>query len=126
MSIFALKGELPDEHLEVRRAFVIACKLLCRTFVTVSDVIKADSLSKTFCVKFERLYGAEHVTPNMHMHTHLCQCVLVVQLLSTKIVHSYDKSMKLCQITNIPKTNIGAKPNSPLDSSTAQDPKWPT
>ena len=53
----------------------------------------------------------------------------IVQLLSTKIVHFYDKSMKLCQITNIPKTNIsgyGAKPNSPLDSSTAQDSKRPT
>ena len=55
--------------------------------------------------------------------------MVIVQLLSTKIVHFYDKSMKLCQITNIPKTNIsgyGAKPNSPLDSSTAQDSKWPT
>lgn len=41
MSIYALKGELPDEHLEVWRAFVIACKLLCRTFVTISDVIKS-------------------------------------------------------------------------------------
>lgn len=76
MSIYALKGELPDEHLEVWRAFVIACMLLCRTFVTVSDVMEADSLLKTFCVKFERIYGAERVTPNMHMHTHLCECVL--------------------------------------------------
>ena len=53
----------------------------------------------------------------------------VVQLLSTKIVHFYDKSMKLCQITTNPKTNIfgyGAKPNSTLDTSTAQALKWPT
>ena len=41
MSIYALKGELPDEHLEVWRAFVIVCKLLCRTFVTISDVMKS-------------------------------------------------------------------------------------
>ena len=54
---------------------------------------------------------------------------LLVQLLSTKIVHFYDKSMKLCQITTNPKTNIfgyGAKPNSTLDTSTAQALKWPT
>ena len=54
---------------------------------------------------------------------------LIVQLLSTKIVHFYDKSMKLCQITTNPKTNIfgyGAKPNSTLDTSTAQALKWPT
>ena len=55
--------------------------------------------------------------------------ICLVQLLSTKIVHFYDKRMKLCRITNIPNTKIsgyGAKPNSPLDSSTAQDSKWPT
>ena len=46
-----------------------------------------------------------------------------------RIVHFCDKSIKLCQITNIPNNNIsgyGAKLNSPLDSSTAQDSKWPT
>ena len=30
----------------------------------------------------------------------------IVQLLSSKIVHFDDKSMKLCQITTIPKANI--------------------
>ena len=55
--------------------------------------------------------------------------LIVVQLLSTKIVHFYDKSMKLCQITTSPKTNTfgyGAKPNSTLDTSAAQALKWPT
>ena len=59
----------------------------------------------------------------------LISYILLVQLLSTKIVHFYDKSMKLCQITTSPKTNIfgyGAKPNSTLDTSTAQALKWPT
>ena len=54
---------------------------------------------------------------------------IIVQLLSTKIVHFYHKSMELCQITTNPKTNIfgyGAKPNSTLDTSTAQALKWPT
>ena len=53
----------------------------------------------------------------------------LVHLLSTKMVHVYDKSMNLCQITTNPKTNIfgyGAKPNSPLEMSTAQALKWPT
>lgn len=76
MSLYALKGELPDEHIEVWRAFVLACKLLCSPFITIIDTMKADSLLKTFCMQFQRLYGAECVTPNMHMHTHLCECVL--------------------------------------------------
>ena len=35
----------------------------------------------------------------------LCPRLALVQLLSTKMVHFYDKSMKLCQITTNPKTN---------------------
>lgn len=76
MSLYALKGELPEDHLEVWRAFVLACSILCSPFITISDTLKADSLLKTFCVQFERLYGTERVTPNMHMYTHLCECVL--------------------------------------------------
>ena len=59
----------------------------------------------------------------------LVKSIILVQLLSTKIVHFYDKSMKPCQITTNPKTNIsgyGAKPNSTLDTSTGQALKWPT
>ena len=59
----------------------------------------------------------------------LTSFLLLVQLLSTKIVHFYDKSMNLFQITTNPKTNIfgyGAKLNSTLDTNTAQALKWPT
>ena len=57
--------------------------------------------------------------------THILSKIFMqlVQLLSTKIVHFYDKSVKLCQITTNPKTNIsgyGAEPNSTLETSTAQ------
>jgi len=76
MSIYALKGELSGDHLEVWRAFVIACQILCSPFITVRDAMKADSLLKTFCTQFQRLYGSQEVTPNMHMHTHLSECVL--------------------------------------------------
>lgn len=76
MSLYALKGELPAEHLEVWRVFVVACQLLCSPFITVGEAIKAGSLLQTFCLEFQRLYGSDHVTPNMHMHTHLSECVL--------------------------------------------------
>ena len=29
-----------------------------------------------FCEKFEVLYGQEFVTPNMHLHCHLYDCIL--------------------------------------------------
>ena len=76
MSIYTLKGELPDDDLEVWRAFVIACQLLCSPCITVAEAIRGGSLLQTFCVEFQRLYGTELVTPNMHMHTHLAECIL--------------------------------------------------
>ena len=76
ISLYALKGDLPEGHLKVWRSFVLACKILCCPFITTADVMKANVLLKKFCVDFEQLYGKERVTPNMHMHTHLCECVL--------------------------------------------------
>ena len=75
-------------------------------------------------VLMKTLYYDLFLSPDLNQRS-----VLVVQLLSTKIVHFYDKSMKLCQITTNPKTNIfgyGAKPNSTLDMSTAEALKWLT
>ena len=76
MSIYTLKDELRDNHLEVWRVFVIACQLLCSPCITIAEAIRGGSLLQTFCVEFQRLYGAELVTPNMHMHTHLTECIL--------------------------------------------------
>ena len=45
---------------------------------------------------------------------------------STKIVHFYDKSKKICQITTNPKTNIFGYGAKPIDASIAQALKWPT
>lgn len=76
MLIYVLKGEFLDEYLEVWRVFVIACKLFCRIFVIVSDVMEVDSFLKIFCVKFERFYGVERVISNMYMYIYFCECVL--------------------------------------------------
>ena len=35
----------------------------------------ADALLLQFCRRFQHLYGNEDVTPNMHMHSHLIECV---------------------------------------------------
>ena len=28
-----------------------------------------------FCRRFGQLYGKEAITPNMHLHAHLCECI---------------------------------------------------
>ena len=44
--------------------------------INVSDVGTSHSLLLTFCRDVEKMYGTARVTPNMHMHTHLTDCVL--------------------------------------------------
>ena len=89
---------------------------------------------KTCCLFNCWLYGIVILfSPNNLKRKALCGSDLLspaaIDQKKQRIVHFCDKSLKLCQITNIPNTNIsgyGARPNSPLDSSTAHDSKWPT
>lgn len=75
-SLFALKGVLPDNHLECWHHFVLACKLLGKKVLTYSDIELGDRHLMEFCRTFEELYGKDLVTPNMHLHGHLKECLL--------------------------------------------------
>lgn len=75
-SIFALNGILPKKHLECWRHFVLASRLLSSKVLRINDVENADQMLHTFCTLFEKLYGGQNVTPNMHLHGHLTGCVL--------------------------------------------------
>ena len=75
-SLFALKGVLPDQHLECWRFFVLACKSLGKRVLTVGDIELGDRYLMEFCKAFEELYGKDLVTPNMHLHGHLKECLL--------------------------------------------------
>lgn len=41
-----------------------------------TDIVKADLLFVKFGKKIEQLYGKKFVTPNMHLHCHLKECVI--------------------------------------------------
>ena len=66
-----LKGILPTQHMHCWLIFVKACCLVCTRLLKKDDVEVAHQLFILFCKKFEELYGWQHCTPNMHMHTHL-------------------------------------------------------
>ena len=75
-STFALKDILPDGHLQCWKLFVKACRILCSTVIPRSQVKVADELLVKFCQTVENLYGSTVITPNMHLHCHLCECIL--------------------------------------------------
>ena len=74
-SIMRLRDILPQENLECWRHFVLACRYLCRHTITSTDIRIADALLLQFCRRCELLYGKSCITPNMHMHAHLRECL---------------------------------------------------
>ncbi len=54
---------------------MLASRLLSKHQVTASDISVADALLLTFGRRFEHMYGSIAVTPNVHMHCHLMECV---------------------------------------------------
>lgn len=74
-SIYCLNEVISSQHLESWRLFVLASRLLCKTNLTVEDVSLADALLLRFCKEFQSLYGPDSVTPNIHLHGPLVDCV---------------------------------------------------
>ena len=53
-----------------------ACSILRKRILKTHDVVSADHYLLEFCQSFQKLYGSEACTPNMHLHLHLKQCIL--------------------------------------------------
>ena len=74
-SIYSLTDLIPKVHLECFRKFVIACHYLCRRIISKNDIEIAHSFLRQFCIQFQNLYGNDRVTPNMHLHCHIKECI---------------------------------------------------
>jgi hypothetical protein len=74
-SPLVLKDFLPTEHYEMWCVFSSACSLICRPFIHQTELLKADELILQFCNTFENVFTKKDVTPNMHLHAHLRECV---------------------------------------------------
>ena len=61
--------------LECWRHFVLACRVLLMNTISVSSIKLGDALLLQFCRRTETLFGKTIITPNMHMHCHLRQCL---------------------------------------------------
>ncbi|OAD78076.1 hypothetical protein PHYBLDRAFT_164953 [Phycomyces blakesleeanus NRRL 1555(-)] len=74
-SPFVLKHVLPAKNLENWILFVDACRLLTKPSINDKEIDEAHSKLQLFCTRFQTLYGKSAVTPNMHLHLHLGECV---------------------------------------------------
>ena len=79
-SAFALEGILPREHYDAWMCFVTACRLIGCQSIRMAQCSEAESKIIEFCKHFERLYGTETGTPNMHLSCHLKDCISLLVL----------------------------------------------
>ena len=70
-SMPVLYGILPTQHFECWRSFVLACRLLCKRKLSMSDLSLLDCLFIRFCTRVQTIYGESAITRNMHMHGHI-------------------------------------------------------
>lgn len=90
-SVFCLHGLLTTEQIECWRAFVLACRRLCKHSISVEDIKVADLLLIQFCKRVKRLFGTKFVTPNMHMHFHLSECLQDYGPLHSFWLYSFER-----------------------------------
>lgn len=74
-SLLTVRGLLKDDDLECWRHFVLCCRLLCAKAITSENIKLADALLLQFCKRTQRMYGQTIITPNMHLHSHLEECI---------------------------------------------------
>ena len=74
-SMYALKDVLPDQHLHYWQSFVLACRLFCKPCITKTDLTVSDCKLMHFLKEYEKINGELAITPNMHLHLHLKECV---------------------------------------------------
>ena len=74
-SVYCMHDILSDDELECWRAFVLASRLLSSPILSNENIMLADALLLSFCRRFEGLHGQSSITPNMHMHGHLTECI---------------------------------------------------
>lgn len=74
-SMYCLDGLLPQPHLRCWQTFVLACQYMSHHVISELDITRAAGLFIKFGKQFQQLYGKEKVTPNMHLHCHLKECV---------------------------------------------------
>lgn len=69
----------------------MASRLLSKQSPSQNDISIADKFLLHFCQRFETIYGREAVTPNMHMHGHLAECILDYGTMSSFWLLSFEQ-----------------------------------
>ena len=75
-SPYVLCDLLPERDYQCWCYFVESCQLVCQPLLNREQITLAHDLIVKFCSTYERLYGKDMCTPNMHMACHLKDIML--------------------------------------------------
>jgi len=75
-STCALHDILEEEDRRCWQHFVNCIALWSQRIVTIEEVDQGEECMLAFLREAENLYGERLITPNMHFHTHLRECIL--------------------------------------------------
>ena len=75
-SLYCLKPILPHRDYDCWLLFVKSMSYICRRHIAIDVLEKSDDLLMQFCDMFEKLYGKEKYTINIHLHGHIKECIL--------------------------------------------------
>ena len=91
-SIYCLYELIPHQHLDCWRNFVLASRILCQKQLSNDEIKLADTMLLQFCNQFfQTLYGPDSVTPNIHLHAHLVDCVVDYGPMSSFWLFSFER-----------------------------------
>lgn len=54
----------------------MGCRILGTKHITTDNIKLGDALLLQFCRRTEQLFGKGCITPNMHLHCHLAECMM--------------------------------------------------
>ena len=92
--------------MECLRKFVIGCNYNCNPVLTLQDIHVIDNYLLQFSKMFESLYGKDAVTPNIHLHAHLTECILDYGPVYSFWLFSFERYNGLLGKTPTNKRNI--------------------
>ncbi|KAI7906475.1 uncharacterized protein BX663DRAFT_427432, partial [Cokeromyces recurvatus] len=91
-SSLLLKGRIIGEHMTNWLRFVGANQILSSPSITLNEINDAHDLLVEFVKSNVKLYGANFITPNMHMHLHLCQTIRDFGPMYSTWLYSFERA----------------------------------
>ena len=71
IGVYIVENMLPREYFEHYLTYIIAKRLLTEEKIEEEEITDAFTLLNYFVMRFEKLYGLEHMSYKIHTSTHL-------------------------------------------------------